>query len=193
MKVIIVTLCSYTVIGISLLFPEAEVTQVKNPEDLIEIISGRDTVIIVDLPRNDIRTSVCSRLFLYNLNRLCSVRVFCSQVPYVLLLGEDRGDFLIPYPHCSWISTALPVDLIRARVIKYMTRPSLNNCRCKVLTNHQYFVLMETLKGKGVSEISNEMNLCVKHILQLRLSAIKRIGLRNLNELAWVMGQTIFS
>lgn len=194
--------CRYTGYGFTRLMENIpgqsiNVTTVSDHQPVLEHISQvsdsrhSPAAIVVDLTHHE-RTVLAQALwFLWNLSVLYSEGTIPHRIPCVLLGNREMPESTV-YPY-AWITPSQPVARLQALFLKILTMPvpwMRGMYRFKHLNNKERQVINLCLKGISVRGIAAYMDITYREACAARRSAIRKIGLRNRNEYAFLVGRT---
>ncbi|MEG0716732.1 MAG: helix-turn-helix transcriptional regulator [Hafnia sp.] len=201
-QIFLISPCQYTHFGFSELMEATvqehavQVISVETPEQIVShILSDRPapvkkSVIVVDLTCHEAFVMVNALWFLWNLSVLYSE---CSKLRGIpcILLGYQGALNNIRYPFVR-ISPSLGVHQLRNIFLRILAVPSLYIRRghgFKRLSVNERRVINAVLSGETVSDIAERMQIHYRNVCYYRQRAIFKIGLRNRNEIAWIMNR----
>ncbi|WP_370608752.1 LuxR C-terminal-related transcriptional regulator [Citrobacter portucalensis] len=201
-QIFLMSQCQYTRLGLFELIESAgkhavQVISVETPEQIVSHIlsdrhlPGKQSVIVVDLTCHEASVMVKALWFLWNLSVLYSERQELSKTPCILLgyhgtLNNNR------YPFVR-ISPSQGLRQLQNTFLRILTVPSRYIRRehgFKRLSANERRVINYLLAGDTVNDIAKRMRIHYRNVCYYRQRAIFKIGLRNRNDIAWIMNRT---
>lgn len=201
-QIFLMSQCQYTRLGFFELIESAgehavQVISVETPEQIVShILSDRhlprkQSVIVVDLTCHEAPVKVKALWFLWNLSVLYSEHRELGGIPCILF-GCQRTLDNIQHPYV-WVSPSqdlYQLQNIFIRILKLPYRYIKGGCKYKRLSVNERRVINYLLGGDTVNDIAKRMRIHYRNVCYYRKRAIFKIGLRNRNDIAWIMNRT---
>ncbi|TGB64113.1 LuxR family transcriptional regulator [Escherichia sp. E4930] len=201
-QIFLMSQCQYTRLGLLAVMESAgqhavQVISVETPEQIVSHIlsdrhlPGKQRVIVVDLTCHESSVTVRALWFLWNLSVLYSERHELREIP-CFLFGHKEGRNNIRYPFV-WISPSQNFRQLKNTFLHILAVPSLyisSGYGLQRLSVNERRVINELLSGETVSDIAKRMEIHYSNVCYYRQKAIFKIGLRNRNDIAWIMNRT---
>ncbi|EPB4368943.1 LuxR C-terminal-related transcriptional regulator [Citrobacter freundii] len=202
-QIFLISPCQYTRFGFSELMETTaqehavQVISVETPEQIVlhtlsdRFVPGKQRVIVVDLTCHEAPVMVRALWFLWNLSVLYSECRELRGIPCILL-GPQGGLNNIKYPFAR-VSSSLSLHQLRNVFLHILSAPSRYIRRgygFKRLSVNERRVMNYLLDGDTVSDIAKRMRIHYRNVCYYRQRAIFKIGLRNRNDIAWIMNRT---
>lgn len=202
-NIFFVSPCQYTRLGFSALTgaiegPTIQVINVDTPEQIVSHINSdrlstrKQYAIVVDMSSHEASVMVSALLFLWNLSVLTLEYKALQEIPCVLLGNEShlrrvKYPFVRVSPSQSIIQLKnffLHLLMVPSRYIRRVNEPGRFNKKERCVIN-------AVLEGENLSDIAKKMQVSYRNICYYRQRAILKIGLRNRNEIAWLMSRKL--
>lgn len=201
-QIFLMSQCQYTRLGLSELIESAgkhavQVISVETPEQIVSHIqsdrdlSGKQSVIVVDLTCHEAPVMVKTLWFLWNLSVLYSEHHELRGTPCILF-GCQRTLDNIRHPFV-WVSPSQSLRQLQSVFLRILALPSRYIRRAhgfKSLSVNERRVMNYLLGGDTVDNIAKRMQIHYRNVCYYRQRAIFKIGLRNRNDIAWIMNRT---
>lgn len=201
-QIFLMSQCQYTRLGLSELIESAgkhavQVISVETPEQIVSHIqsdrdlSGKQSVIVVDLTCHEAPVMVKTLWFLWNLSVLYSEHHELRGTPCILF-GCQRTLDNIRHPF-AWVSPSQSLRQLQSVFLRILALPSRYIRRAhgfKSLSVNERRVMNYLLGGETVDDIAKRMQIHYRNVCYYRQRAIFKIGLRNRNDIAWIMNRT---
>lgn len=201
-QIFLMSQCQYTRLGLSELTESAgkhavQVISVETPEQIVSHIqsdrdlSGKQSVIVVDLTCHEAPVMVKTLWFLWNLSVLYSEHHELRGTPCILF-GCQRTLDNIRHPFV-WVSPSQSLRQLQSVFLRILALPSRYIRRAhgfKSLSVNERRVMNYLLGGETVDDIAKRMQIHYRNVCYYRQRAIFKIGLRNRNDIAWIMNRT---
>ena len=201
-RIYFVSPCQYTVSGFSALMEaipghSIRVFALNDMRQLLHYLNAEPgvrqlpSVIVVDVTNHERSFLALSLWFLWNLSVLYSEGRIPARIP-CLVLGRKEALGKAKYPFVS-ICPSQRVRKLQDAFIKALTAPGpyiRKMYEFRHLSSKERFVINACLKGMSVRSIAEVLNTTYRSVYFCRQSAIKKIGLRNLNEFTLLMGRS---
>ncbi|EPJ0883838.1 TPA: LuxR family transcriptional regulator, partial [Citrobacter freundii] len=129
--------------------------------------------------------------FLWNLSALYSEHQGLRGIPCILLGCQQTLDN-IRHPF-AWISPSQGLRQLQNIFLRILAHPSRyikGGHRYTRLSVNERRVMNYLLGGDTVSDIAKRMRIHYRNVCYYRQRAIFKIGLRNRNDIAWIMNRT---
>ncbi len=195
-KIFFITPCQYTKLGFGKIIEtisdySVDIVTVSEPEEIIEHAGHHITsVIVIDLAHCENSVLASSLWFLWNLSVLYSEGRIPAEIPCILL-GDKYSLSDAKYPFI-WISPRQSANNLRMFFMKVLTTPE---CYMREMygfthfSDKERFVINQHLNGLSAFQIARRMQTTYKDVVTSRQKAMKKIGLRNRNEVILLMGK----
>lgn len=201
-QIFLMSQCQYTRLGLSELIESAgehavQVISVETPEQIASHIlsdrhaPGKQNVIVVDLTCHESPVMVKTLWFLWNLSVLYSEHHELRGTPCILF-GCQRTLDNIRHPFV-WVSPSQSLRQLQSVFLRILALPSRYIRRAhgfKSLSVNERRVMNYLLGGETVDDIAKRMQIHYRNVCYYRQRAIFKIGLRNRNDIAWIMNRT---
>ncbi|CNF76397.1 Bacterial regulatory proteins%2C luxR family [Yersinia enterocolitica] len=200
-QIFLMSQCQYTRLGLFKLIESAgehpvQVISVETPEQIASHIlsdrhaPGKQNVIVVDLTCHEAPAMVKALWFLWNLSVLYSERRELGGVPCILF-GCQRTLDNIRHPFV-WVSPSQGLRQLQNVFLRILAIPSryIREHKIKRLSVNERRVMNYLLGGKAAGDIATRMQINYRNVCYYRQRAIFKIGLRNRNDIAWIMNRT---
>lgn len=201
-QIFLMSQCQYTRLGLSELIESAgkhavQVISVETPEQIVSHIQsdrhlpGKQSVIVVDLTCHEAPVMVKTLWFLWNLSVLYSEHHELRGTPCILF-GCQRALDNIRHPFV-WVSPSQSLRQLQSVFLRILALPSRYIRRShgfKSLSVNERRVMNYLLGGDAVDDIAKRMQIHYRNVCYYRQRAIFKIGLRNRNDIAWIMNRT---
>lgn len=200
-QIFLMSQCQYTRLGLSELIESAgkhavQVISVETPEQIVSHIqsdrhlSGKQSVIVVDLTCHEAPVMVKTLWFLWNLSVLYSEHHELRGTPCILF-GCQRTLDNIRHPFV-WVSPSQGLRQLQNVFLRILATPSryIREHKIKRLSVNERRVMNYLLGGETVDDIAKCMRIHYRNVCYYRQRAIFKIGLRNRNDIAWIMNRT---
>lgn len=201
-QIFLMSQCQYTRLGLSELTESAgkhavQVISVETPEQIVSHIlsdrhiSVKQSVIVVDLTCHEAPVMVKALWFLWNLSVLYSERRELGGIPCILF-GCQRTLDNVRHPFV-WVSPSQGLRQLQNTFLRILTVPSRYIRRehgFKRLSVNERRIMNYLLAGDTVNDIAKRMQIHYRNVCYYRQRAIFKIGLRNRNDIAWIMNRT---
>lgn len=201
-QIFLMSQCQYTRLGLSELIESAgkhavQVISVETPEQIVSHIQsdgrlpGEQSVIVVDLTCHEAPMMVWAVWFLWNLSVLYSEHHALRGTPCILF-GCQRTLDNIRHPFV-WVSPSQSIRQLQSVFLRILALPSRYIRRAhgfKSLSVNERRVMNYLLGGETVDDIAKRMQIHYRNVCYYRQRAIYKIGLRNRNDIAWIMNRT---
>ncbi|EHA0861472.1 LuxR family transcriptional regulator [Salmonella enterica] len=201
-QIFLMSECQYTRLGIFELIESAgkhavQVISVETPEQIVSHIlsdrhlPGKQSVIVVDLTCHEAPVMVKALWFLWNLSVLYSERQELSETPCILLgyhwaLNNNRYPFIRISPSQGFHQ----LQNAFLRILAVPSRYISSRHGFQRLSVNERRVINALLGGETVNDIAKRMQIHYRNVCYYRQRAIFKIGLRNRNDIAWIMNRT---
>lgn len=201
-QIFLMSQCQYTRLGLSELIESAgehavQVIPVETPEQIVSHIlsdrhaaPGKQNVIVVDLTCHEAPAMVKALWFLWNLSALYSECRELDGVPCILF-GCQRTLDNIRHPFV-WVSPSQSLRQLQSVFLRILALPSRYIRRAhgfKSLSVNERRVMNYLLGGDTVDDIAKRMQIHYRNVCYYRQRAISKIGLRNRNDIVWIMNR----
>lgn len=201
-QIFLMSQCQYTRQGLSELVESAgkhavQVISVETPEQIVSHIQsdrhipGKQSVIVVDLTCHEAPVMVKTLWFLWNLSVLYSEYHELRGTPCILF-GCQRTLDNIRHPFV-WVSPSQSLRQLQSVFLRILALPFRYIRRAhgfKSLSVNERRVMNYLLGGETVDDIAKRMQIHYRNVCYYRQRAIFKIGLRNRNDIAWIMNRT---
>ncbi|WP_410700069.1 MULTISPECIES: response regulator transcription factor [Citrobacter] len=150
----------------------------------------RPSAVVVDLTSHERSVLALALWFLWNLSVLYSEGRISRRVPCVLL-GNRKTLENTAYPY-AWVTPSQSVRGLQNFFLKVLSMPGpwmRGMYGFKHLSDKEQRVINACLKGMSVRDIAERMEITYRNVCAARQSAFRKIGLRNRNEYALLMGR----
>ena len=201
-QIFLMSQCQYTRLGLSELIESAgkhavQVISVEAPEQIVSHIlsdshlHGKKRVIVVDLTCHESSVMVKALWFLWNLSVLYSERHELRVTPCILFGHQgEMSNIRYPFPWVSPLQDLRQLQNIFLRILAVPSRYINNGYGFQRLSVNERRVINALLGGETVSDIAKRMQIHYRNVCYYRQRAIFKIGLRNRNDIAWIMNRT---
>ena len=200
-QIFLMSQCQYTRLGLFAVMESAgqhavQVISVETPEQIVSHIlsdghlPGKQRVIVVDLTCHESSVTVRALWLLWNLSVLYSERHELRGTPCILF-GHQEGRNNIRYPF-TWISPSQNFHQLKnifQRILAVPSRYINSGYGFQRLSANERQVINALLSGEAVSDIAKRMQIHYSNVCYYRQKAIFKIGLRNRNDIAWIMNR----
>lgn len=201
-QIFLMSQCQYTRLGLSELVESAgkhavQVISVETPEQIVSHIQSdrhlprKQSVIVVDLTCHEAPVMVKTLWFLWNLSVLYSEHHELRGTPCILF-GCQRTLDNIRHPFV-WVSPSQSLRQLQSVFLRILALPFQYIRRAhgfKSLSANERRVMNYLLGGETVDDIAKRMQIHYRNVCYYRQRAIFKIGLRNRNDIAWIMNRT---
>lgn len=201
-QIFLMSQCQYTRLGLFELIESTgehavQVIFVETPEQIVSHIlsdrhlPGKQSVIVVDLSCHEAPAMVKALWFLWNLSALYSEHHELRGAPCILF-GCQRALNNVRHPF-AWISPSQGLRQLQSIFLRILAHPSRyikGGHRYTRLSVNERRVMNYLLGGDTVSDIAKRMRIHYRNVCYYRQRAIFKIGLRNRNDIAWIMNRT---
>ena len=201
-QIFLMSQCQYTRLGLFKLIESTgehavQVISVEAPEQIVSHIlsdrhlPGKQSVIVVDLICHEAPVMVRALWFLWNLSVLYSEHHELRGTPCILF-GCQRTLNNVRHPF-AWISPSQGLRQLQSIFLRILAHPSRyikGWHRYTRLSVNKRRVINYILAGDTVSDIAKRMQIHYRNVCYYRQRAIFKTGLRNRNDIAWIMNRT---
>ncbi|HHZ8738775.1 TPA: LuxR C-terminal-related transcriptional regulator [Escherichia coli] len=201
-QIFLMSQCQYTRLGLFAVMESAgkhavPVISVETPEQIVSHIlsdrhlPGKQRVIVVDLTCHESSVTVRALWFLWNLSVLYSECHELREIPCILFgHKEERNNIRCPF---AWVSPSQNFHQLKnifQRILAVPSRYISSGYGFQRLSANERQVINALLSGEAISDIAKRMQIHYSNVCYYRQKAIFKIGLRNRNDIAWIMNRT---